>query len=309
MYKKIIVVVLSLFVMISFLSCNLKEKKTNNTTSTLKSNGSKIKVVVSFNPLREFTEAIGGNKISINTVIPDGTEPHDFEPKIKDIKGIIDSKIFIYNGLGMEPWVDKTMDTLGDNKNLILVNASTGCNIISSGDGINNDKEVDPHIWLSIKMAEIECKNIKDALVKVDSGNKEYYEKNYNDYCVKLENVFNEYKKKFDTVKNKDFITGHAAFAYLCRDFGLRQDSVEDVFAEGEPTPRKMEQLIDYCRKNNVKTVFVEDMVSPKVSETLAKEVNAGVKKVYTLESREDNKDYIQSISDDLEEIYESLEN
>ncbi|KZL91438.1 high-affinity zinc uptake system binding-protein ZnuA precursor [Clostridium magnum DSM 2767] len=68
-----------------------------------------------------------------------------------------------------------------------------------------------------------------------------------------------------------------------------------------------MEELIKYCKENKIKTIFVEDMVSPKVSETVAKEVGAKVEKIYTVESKEDNKDYIQSMKDNLELIYNSL--
>ena len=155
--------------------------------------------------------------------------------------------------------------------------------------------------------AKIEAKNIKDALVKADPSNKDYYEKNYSEFASKLDVMINDYKEKFNEAPNKNFVTGHAAFAYFCRDFNLQQNSVENVFAEGEPTPKRMQDLIDYCKQNNVKTIFMEEMASPKVSETLAKEVNAKVEKIYTGESEEDGKDYIQSMKENLDKVYESL--
>ena len=119
--------------------------------------------------------------------------------------------------------------------------------------------------------------------------------------------MYKEYDNKFKTVSRKDFVTGHAAFAYLARDFGLKQNSVEDVFAEGEPSAKKLKELTDYCKAEKINTIFVEDMVSPKVSETLAKEVGAKAVKIYTLESKEDGKTYIQSMQSNLEKIYASL--
>ena len=71
--------------------------------------------------------------------------------------------------------------------------------------------------------------------------------------------------------------------------------------------PKKMTELVAYCKKNNIKTIFVEDMVSPKVSVTLAKEVGAKAEKIYTIESKEDNKDYLESMKDNLDKIYNSL--
>ena len=84
------------------------------------------------------------------------------------------------------------------------------------------------------KNAKIEVKNIKDAFVKADPANKDYYEKNYNDYVAKLDEMIKKYEGQFAQAPHKNFVTGHAAFAYLCRDFGLEQNSVEDVFAEGQ---------------------------------------------------------------------------
>ena len=123
----------------------------------------------------------------------------------------------------------------------------------------------------------------------------------------KIESLFNDYKTKFGSVKNKNFVTGHAAFGYFSRDFGIIQNSVEDVFEEDEPSSKKLIELGDYCRKNNIKTIFVEDMVSPKVSETLAKEAGAKAEKIYTIESKENNKDYLERMRENLEKIYESL--
>jgi zinc transport system substrate-binding protein len=102
-------------------------------------------------------------------------------------------------------------------------------------------------------------------------------------------------------------VTGHAAFGYLARDFNLKQNSVSDALLSGEPSAKKLKELTDYCRQNNVTTIFVEDMVNPKISETLATEVNAKTVKIYTLESSPDNLDYISALRYDLDKIYESL--
>lgn len=290
-------------IMFIFSGCN----SSSGTTTDNKSK-SKPKVVVSFNAMREFASAIGKDKIDITTIIPNGTEPHDFEPTAKDLKTLSSADVFVYSGLGMESWKDKVINS-ANNKNLIAVDASKGITPIKNTDAgeIKEHGQYDPHAWISLKNAEIQSKNIKDALVKADPSNKEFYEKNYKSFSKQLDDLYNEYNTKFSAVTNKSFVTGHAAFAYLCRDFGLKQNSVEGVFAEGEPSPQKLAELVNYCKENNIKTIFVEDMVSPKVSNTLAKEVGAKVEKIYTIESKEDNKDYIQSMKSNLEMIYNSL--
>jgi zinc transport system substrate-binding protein len=302
MFKKLFLCFVLLSMVLSLSACG-------SSVNTEQKSQDKLKVVVSFNAMKEFAEAIGKDKVDIQTIIPDGTEPHDFEPKANDLEKLSTAKIFIYNGFGMETaWVDKTLQAV-DNKNLVVVVASKGATPISNTDPevIKEDGQYDPHLWVSLKGSESEAANIRDAFVAADPANKEYYEKNYTDFYNQLEQLYNEYDKKFKSVTNKNFVTGHAAFGYLSRDFGLNQNSVEDVFANGEPSAKKLKELTDYCKENKIKTIFVEDMVSPKVSEALANEVGAKAEKIYTIESKEDNKDYIQSMRDNLEKIYNSL--
>ena len=261
----------------------------------------KINVTVSIYPLKEYAEAIAGDKAEVTCMVPDNVEPHDYDPKAKELSALSKSDIFVYSGLGMENWLDKVDDITGDSK-VLKVDSSTGIETRTE------ENAVDPHIWLSLKNAEIQSENIKNALVQADSENKDYYEENYEKFKGELEDLYNEYKTKFDSLSKKNFITGHAAFGYLCRDFGLTQKSVENLFGEGEPTPGQLKELVNFCKENNIKTVFSESLASPKVSETLANEVGAEVVPIYTLESKEDDKSYIEAMRYDLEQIYKCME-
>ena len=304
--KRIIAALLSALTVLAFSACS---SSVGNTSSRESSPGSQRgKVLVTFDAVAEFTKAVGKDKVDISTIIPDGTEPHDFEPKAKDLAGLSDAQVFVYSGLGMEAWAEKAIGA-ANNKNLIAVEASKGVEAIRSTDAgeIQEHGQYDPHIWLSLKGAEIEAQNIRDALCKADPADTDSFRKNCAGFVSQLESLFSEYDVKFRSEKSRSFVTGHAAFAYLCRDFGLTQNSVEDVFAEGEPSAQRLTELITYCRQNHVKTVFVEDMVSPEISQTLAREVSAKVEKIYTIESTEDGKDYLGRMKTNLQEIDESL--
>ncbi|NMM62005.1 zinc ABC transporter substrate-binding protein [Clostridium sp. P21] len=308
MLKKLILLSAVICMFITLSACSNKQTSSVNSANNQKSQTNKLKVVVSFNAVKEFAEAIGKDKIEVETIIPSGTEAHDFEPKTKDLKALSDANVFIYNGFGMEPWTDETLKAV-NNKDLIVVNASKGFTPITAGDSeaSKSDREYDPHLWMSLKGAENEAKNIKNAFIKADPSNKDYFEKNYSDFHNKLEQLYNEYSSKFSTLQNKNFVTGHAAFAYLCKDFGLKQNSIEGVFAEGEPSAKKLKELVDYCKEKHIKTIFVEDMVSPKVSETLANQVGAKAQKIYTIENSEGGKNYIETMKNNLDMIYNSL--
>jgi zinc transport system substrate-binding protein len=273
-----------------------------------KDKSGKLSVVTSFDAMTELTKAVGGDKVTITTLTPAGVEPHEFEPKAQDMKTISKASVFVYNGFGMESWADKAIAAAANPK-LIAVKASEGAQPITNTDPgeIKEHGQFDPHLWLSLSGAVREVQNIASALSKADPANAGYYEKNANAYTKTLDALRTEYTGKFAASKRKSFVTGHAAFAYFCRDFGLEQNSVEDVFAEGEPSAKQLAGLVDYCREKDVKTIFVEDMVSPEVSKTLADEIGATVKTIATIEGPEDGKTYLERQKENLEKIYTAL--
>lgn len=292
MKKKSFIILILLIASFTLFGCTNKKENSSN---------EKIKVMVTIYPLKEFAESIGGDKIEVETMVKPGSEPHDFEPKAKDLADLNNAKIFVYNGLGMEDWLDKVVGTIEDKEKVQVVDSSKDV------DTIKTDGKLDPHIWLSLKEAKTQALNIKNALVKADEKNKDFYEENYNKLAKDMDELLEGNKKRFNEFKNKDFVTSHAAFGYLCRDFGLEQKSVGDVFGEGDPTPQKLKEIVEFSQKNNIKTIFMENAGSTKVSETLAKEVGANVKKIYTIENKEDNKSYIEAMKANLDNIYDSL--
>lgn len=292
MKRNIFKIVMLLILPIALIGCGSASKQTDN-------NG-KLKVSVSISPLKEFTQAIGGDRVEVECLVPDNVEPHEFELKTRDIENVINDKIFIYNGLGMETWIDDVKNQIGDSK-VKFIDSSTNVNTI------NTDGKEDPHSWLSLKEALVQAENIKAALISEDPEGKDYYEENYNKFKTDADNLYNEYKPKFEKLEHKNFITSHAAFGYLCRDFGLKQQYLNDIFGEGEPTAKTYETLAKYCMDNGVKTIFSEEGSSSKEAQTLANEIKGGVKPIYTLETKAEGLTYLEAMKANLDEIYTSI--
>lgn len=292
--KKISLFLISIFLLpIMLIGCGSEKGSTNDTDE-------KVKVIVSISPLKEFTEVIGGDKVEVTTLVPDNVEPHDFELKPRDLEGLTKADIFVYNGLGMESWLDQVTAQVQDTK-VKLVNSSENANVI------DKDNKIDPHLWLSLKEATNQTENIKNALVEIDEENKDYYEENFKNFKNQLESLYKEYEEKFNSVTNKDFVTSHAAFGYLCREFGLNQISVKDIFGEGELTPQSTKEIIEFCKENNITTIFSESSLSQADADTLARDAGAKVEQIYTLETKIDDMSYIDGMKYNLEKIYESL--
>ncbi len=308
--KKLKVLGALTLIVVMLTACSNRESKNNEETDNT------INIVTSFYGMQALTEEIGGDKVSIESVIPEAMEPHDFDIKAKDMKAIEEADIFIYNGAGMESWIEDVEAAISG-KELIVIEASKGVELINADEEYEEDGEheghnhsgKDPHTWLGLSEAKIQGENIKNALVEKDVKNKEYYEENLKKFNEKIDNIIKEYNPKFKELANKNFVTGHATFGYLCRDFGLTQKSIEGVFAEGEPSPKELQNLMEYCKGNNIKTIFVEELISTQLSDTLAKEVGAQTKQIYTLHSNEDGKSFSDVLKYNVETIYSAMNN
>lgn len=298
MKKKISLILIGVLLTTLISGCSSGKDKADE-----KSND-KINVMTSFNAVADLTSEIGGDRVNIEVMVPKGSEAHDFEPKPKDIVVLNESDLFVYNGLDMEHWAEDTLKTI--NNDVVVVEASKDSELIEleNSSGESNHTEYDPHIWLSLKEAKTMAKNIMEGLIKVDSKNEEYYKENFNDFTKRVDELFSEYEKKFYSVKNKNFVTGHDAFSYLCRDFNLTQKSVAGVFNEGEATSIKLKETIDYCTANDIKTIFMEEGSSSKVADTISKETGASVEEINTLEIEGT---YIDTMKSNLEKIYNGL--
>ena len=243
--KKLKVLGALTLIVVMLTACSNRESKNNEEKDNT------INIVTSFYGMQALTEEIGGDKVSIESVIPEAMEPHDFDIKAKDMKAIEEADIFIYNGAGMESWIEDVEAAISG-KELIVVEASKGVELINADeeseeheeDEGHNHSGKDPHTWLGLSEAKIQGENIKNALVEKDAKNKEYYEENLKKFNEKIDNIIKEYNPKFKELANKNFVTGHATFGYLCRDFGLTQKSIEGVFAEGEPSPKELQNLM-----------------------------------------------------------------
>lgn len=273
-----------------------------------KSFDSKIPVVVTFNPMKEFVKAIGKDKVDIITMIPTGMAPHNFKPQKEDLSYLKTAKLFVYNGMEVGEWVDEALKNI-NNKDLIVVEASKGVEFLESpktkvGEYYGN---YDPYTWLSLKNAQIASKDIKEALVRIDPKNKEYYEKNYDNFFADLDNLYTEYKRRFSQVNKKVVLTAHPAFAYLCREFGLEQISIEKFITKSIPLKEEINTLSKYFKDNSIRAVFLESGENIDILNALERDAGIEVKTTYCMEKGQSDKSYIDSMRINLDNIYESL--
>ena len=227
------------------------------------------------------------------------------------------------NGAGMESWTDKVLSTLS-NKSLTTVEASQNISLREGGEHEhdedenhtneeNHDEEhYDPHVWLNPLNAKKEMENIKDAFVKTDPEHKQYYENNYKAWSDECDRLYNEYQEALNQVKTKNLVVSHEAFGYLCDAFGLNQMGIQGIEPDSEPDPAHMAEIIDFVKANQVKVIFSEELVSPKVAQSIANATGAQLEVLNPIEGLtntqlENGDDYFTVMRENLTALKKAL--
>jgi zinc transport system substrate-binding protein len=240
---------------------------------------SKIRIVASFYPIYEFAKQVGGNKVEVSTLIPVGVEPHDYEPTVQQILTAQSSDILVYNGAGLEPWIEKINAKFA-------VDTSQGLQLLQMSNKVNTKRGggapgevVDPHIWLDPILAKHQVEKIRDALLKVDPMNKDYYNMNAQRFIGQLNSLDSSIRSQFSASKcpKKDFIVFHNAFSYFAKRYGLNQHSIhEGLTPEGEILPQRLQDIVQLARNLGLNVIYSEDLVDPRLSNVIAGEIPNG---------------------------------
>ena len=254
-------------------------------------------IYTSFYGMSNFAEMIAGDKADVRVLIPEGIEAHDWEPGTSDMIALNYADIFIYNGMGMEPWVESVLNGVSES-DLIIVNASDGIKKI----------EGDPHVWLNPQNASIEMENIANALIKVDKENEDYYLANLENVKEKLNELDKNFKETTSSLSDKEIIITHGAFGYLCDAYGLSQYEIEGLNGESDPSTATMREVIDYMNKNSKKAMFYIASEGDKIAKTICNETGAKMYSLNTFESGSENKDYFEIMNENLQNIKNALE-
>ncbi len=270
-FKKILLPLLLIF-LLAITACS---KDTNY-------NKKKLQVVTTYSIIYDIVKNIGGNKVEIHSLAPVGSNPHEYDPLPKDLMKTTDADIVFYNGLNLEEgnsWFKKLLKSSNkSDKNSPVYMASKNVSpIYLESNGLEG--ETDPHAWLDIQNGIIYAKNIRDGLIKEDPKNKEYYQKNADEYIEKLEKLHSETIIALSKIpKEKRFlITSEGAFKYFSKAYNLQSGYIWEINSEGQGTPSQIKNVVDLINTKKVPVLFVETSVDPRSMETVSRETGAPI--------------------------------
>jgi zinc transport system substrate-binding protein len=264
----------------------------------------RLTVYASFYTMYDLATKIAGAEAQVILLAPSGAEPHEWEPSAADLAGLTQADLFIYNGLGMEPWAERVLASLPDT--VLTLEASAGITPLQQ-EGIN-----DPHVWLYPLYARAEMESIAQALTLADPDHAAQYAANwaiYREKCTVLDQDFQQALAEF---AGRSIIVTHPAFAYLCAAYGLEQVAVAGIAAEAEPTPGQMAAIIDFAVSSGARAVFYEDLDNPRLAQAIAADAGIEARPLSTLEGltvpqQVAGGDYFSLMTANLQALQEAL--
>jgi len=260
---------------------------------------SKLNVAVTLQPYAKIVEEIGGDRVSVITMIPPNADPHSYEPKPSVLKTFSKAELYLSDSSGLDQvWLPRFLSV---NKKIEMAYISSGVSWMQEledhhhGDHDGEDHHekkhehedhdeihhenasLDPHLWTSPKQVIKVAENVLSALIKKDSASKSYYESRYQLFIEKWTSIDQFVEKTVSQIpeKRRIFIVFHPSYGYLARDYDLIQRAIE---VEGkEPKPQDLKALILEAKKNDIHAIFVQPQFSKRSAESIAKQLNAVV--------------------------------
>ena len=235
-----------------------------------------LRVVTTTTVFADIVRAVGGRRTDVQSIIPPGVGPEDYEPKPNDARSLADSQLIVSNGVGLDDFLDRLLSSTGAGaaRRLVL------------GEGlptIDVDGEPNPHFWLDPSIVRTGyLPKIVASLSAAAPADRATFEANAAAYGAQLDALDAELKTEAGTIPaaNRKLVTFHDAFPYFARHFGFELVGVVVANVGQEPTAAELAGLVEKVKATGVKAVFSEAQFNPKLAKTLADE--AGVTRVVT---------------------------
>ncbi len=266
-------------------------------------NDGKVKIVTSFYPMYIIAENIteGASNIElVNMADVNVGCLHDYTLTTEDMKNVENADIFISNGLGMENFIDKVIES---NNDMTVVDSSTNITNI-----ISDENETNAHVWTSIENYIIQVENITEGLKASNPENADIYEKNANEYINKLNDLKNEYLEKLQELKGKKAVVLNEAFEYMGQELGLDMIIIKTDHEESTISAEMLKTTIDTMKEEQIDMIIIDKNDNKSNAETISNETGA---KIYELNSgltgSLDKNAYIDGVRENLEIIENEL--
>lgn len=230
-----------------------------------------LEVVASFSIIGDFVKNVGGDRVNVTTLVGPNGDVHVYAPAPADAKKIADAKLLVINGLGLEGWLPRLVQSSGGKAPITV--ATNGIAPLRQG------SDADPHAWQSVANAKIYVANISDALVAADPVDAEAFRANAARYAAELDALDGEVRAAVAQIPpaRRKVISTHDAFGYFAASYGIEFVAPTGVSTEAEPSARDVAKIISQINSAKIPAVFLENFGDPRLVSRIAAETGSKV--------------------------------
>lgn len=248
--------------------------------------GAALPVVATTTVLADLVASVGGDLVSVTSLVPRGGDVHTFEPSARDVRRVSDARLIVMNGLGLDEWLGELVRNAAAEGTPIVELAEDlpGVELIEGGEhedapGEDDHGAYNPHLWLAVPYAILYVDRIEAALVAVDAGNAAAYAARAAAYRDRLRDLDARVRTEIETIPpaNRRIVTLHDALPYFSREYGIEIVGVAVEAPGQEPSAAQVAALIEAIREAGVKAIFSESQFPRALVERIAAETDATV--------------------------------
>jgi zinc/manganese transport system substrate-binding protein len=231
----------------------------------------RLPVVASFSILGDFVKNVGGERVAVTTLVGSDSDVHVYTPAPADAKKIADAKLLFVNGLGLEGWLPRLVQSSGGKAAIVATTASIAPRKLGA--------EADPHAWQSVPNAKIYVGNIRDALSAADPAGEAAYRGNAEAYLARLDALDAEIREAVAKIPpaRRKVISTHDAFGYFAAAYGIVFIAPQGVSTEAEVSARDIAKIITQIRTEKTPAVFLENISDPRLMRRIAAETGVSI--------------------------------
>lgn len=249
--------------------------------------GTQIHVVAVESFLADITQQIAGNRVVVESLIPVGVDPHSFEPAPLDVQKIVQSKMLIINGGGLESWLNPILTSAGANVFTMTASAGLTPRTLQPGEdpSLLQGDAVDPHFWMNPLNVITYVNNIRDGLIQIDPAGKDTYSTNAASYITELQSLDKWIGQQVALIpeSNRLLVTNHETFGYFADHYGFKiiGTIIPSFSTDASPSARELAALEQKIKSTGVNAIFLEVGANPQLAQQIAQDT--GIKVDLTL--------------------------
>jgi len=281
-----------------------------------------LKIVGNFYPVTWIAERVAGVGVEVTSLTPNGVEPHDLQLDAQSLALIQDADIVFYLGSEFQPEVEQAISQLEDKSKAVDLLKSPGVKLLDAkeddhdhdhGHEGEEEEEVehkhplaggkDPHVWLDPANMISMARQVSSELIRLAPESEPLFSSNLAKLIDTLSLLDQDIAEQLSDCKVRTVVTSHAAFLYFTEKYGFEQLAIAGISPDDEPDAKRLAGIADAAKDARVTTVYFEEVLSPSLAKTVAREIKAELSLLSALEFTPESGDYISQMRSNLKNL------